>query len=144
MVLREPDKHLLLSLLAATGIILFWRGMWEVADMLPVISHPLASLVTGLVILAFSGIIFKEFDPLGGIEKSSLNVIHNIHTHPKKHEFTIRYYDKAKKEEVDISAKNIKSIEKNNIEIHIGRKEIIIPIHRVRSVHRNGHIVWRL
>lgn len=144
MIMRESDKHFLLSLLAATGIIIFWRGLWGFFDQIPIVSDALVSLVIGLVILAFSGVIFKEFDPLGGLEKSSLNIMHHIHSHPKKHEFTISYYDKAKKKEMCISAKNIKAIEKNNLEIREGTKEVFIPIHRVRAIHKKGKVVWKL
>jgi len=143
VILRESDKHFILSLFAATGIIMFWRGLWEIMADVPILEDPLVDLVAGLTLLAFSGILFKEFDPTGGIENSSINMIHTVNHHPKRHEFSIKYYDKAKKQEIEISAKHIKSIEKNNLLVHSKGKEQFIPIHRIRSIHRKGVVVWR-
>jgi len=150
MLLRESDKHFLWSLLGAFGIILFWRGIWASIDAFGEIpgvewlATPALSFFIGLVILTFSGLIFQQFDPLGGLEKGTITMLHNIHTHPRKKEFTVTYYDKLQKKEIHIKAENIKRFEKNVLGIHEGGREIFIPLHRVRAVHQKGKEVWRI
>ncbi|MBI4896440.1 MAG: DUF504 domain-containing protein [Candidatus Aenigmarchaeota archaeon] len=141
---RESDRHFLLSLIVATGIIIFWKGIWEGIGSLPIIENPWVDIFIGLVILTFTQAIFKEFDPLGGLEKGALKVIDSVHHHPEKDKFVIRYYDSIQKKEVEFSAKDLRHIEKNTLTVHENGREIFIPIHRVRSIHKNGRAVWRL
>ena len=142
--LHESDKHFLLSLLVASGIIIFWKGIWEGVGALPIIENPWVDLFIGLVILTFTQVIFREFDPLGGLEKGTLKVIHNVHHHPEKEKYSIRYYDSIKRKEIEFSAKDLRHIEKNTLAVHEKGREIFIPIHRIRSVYREGHVVWKL
>lgn len=142
--MRESDKHFLWSMFGATGIILFWKGVWEGVGGLPFLENPWASLFIGAVMLTFSGIIFKEFDPLGGVEKGALKILQTVQNHPKKHEYTFKYYDKAKKQDREIEAKNIKSIEKNILAFHEKGREFFVPVHRVKSVHKGKEIIWRM
>lgn len=144
MVMRETDKHFLLAMFTATGIILFWKGIWEGVGSLPVMENPWVDLFLGAAILTFSGMIFSEFDPLGGIEKATVKMMQSVHNHPQKHEFSIKYYDNIRKKEVELRAEHIRHIEKNIIIFHDRGKEMFIPIHRVRSVRRKGEVVWRL
>ncbi len=150
--LRETDRHFLMSLVGATGIILFWRGLWGGIDsftnfsspFLQIFASPWVSLFFGLVILTFTGLIFAQFDPLGGIEGGVMSAVQKVANHPRKHEFIIKYYDKLQKKDVEISAKNIRQIEKNILLIHEKGKEVFIPLHRVKSIHRFGKTIWRL
>ena len=145
MVMRETDKHFLMALFSATGIILFWRGVWEGVDALPSpINNIWLGLFLGTAMLTISGIIFKEFDPFGGIEKSTVKMMHYVHAHPQRSEFTVKYYDNLQKKEHTMQADDMRHIEKNVISFHHKGKEVFIPIHRVRSVHRNGKAIWRL
>ena len=144
MPITETDKHYLFSLLYATGIILFWRGIWEGFGALPILEEPFVSLFIGLAILTFSGIIFKEFDPFGGLEKSTLRIMHAIHHHPQRKKFTIFYHDRFKKKNIGMKASSIHNIEKNVISFRIQGKEIFIPVHRVRELQKSGKIIWRL
>ncbi|HLC64533.1 MAG TPA: RNA repair domain-containing protein [Candidatus Nanoarchaeia archaeon] len=143
MVMRETDKHFLLAMFSATGIILFWKGIWEGPGSLPIIENAWVSLFIGAAMLTFSGIIFSEFDPLGGIEKGALKVMHSVHNHPKKREFSVRYYDDLRKNDVELKAEHMKHIEKNIVAFHHKGREIFIPIHRIRAVHRKGEVIWR-
>lgn len=143
-MLRETDKHFLMAMFSATGIILFWKGIWEGIGSLPLLESPWVSLFIGTLMLTVSGILFSEFDPLGGLEKSTLKIINYVHHHPQKHEYKIRYYDTLQKTEKEIEAKHIKHIEKNVVILHEGGKESFIPIHRVKSVHRKGSLIWKL
>jgi len=142
--MSESDKHFLWSLAGATGVILFWKGIWEGVGGLPIIASPWVSLFLGLVILTFSGLIFREFDPLGGIEKGVLKVLSDVQHHPKKHEFHIIYFDSIQKKNVKFMASDIRHIEKNSMSVHEKGREIFIPIHRVLEIHRNGEIVWKV
>jgi len=112
MPMRESDKHFLWSLYYAVGIILIWKGVWEGIGSLPLLELPFVSLFVGLVMLTFSGLLMREFDPLGGLEKGVQNMLHGIHHHPQKEEFTISYFDNKKNKEVKIEAHKLKLIEK--------------------------------
>ncbi len=142
--LRETDRHFLLSLVAATGVILFWKGLWDGVGSLWILQSPWVDLFVGLAILTFSGLIFAQFDPLGGIEGGVMSAVQKIAVHPRKHEFIIKYYDNIQKKDIEISAKNIRQIEKNILSLHEKGKEIFIPLHRVKSIHRFGKTIWRL
>ena len=142
--LRESDRHFLWSIFGAAGIILFWKGIWEGIGSLPLLENPWVSLFVGLVVLTFSGIIFREFDPLGGVEKGTLKILHHVHSHPKKKEFSIRYYDRVQKKEISVNAKHIRHIEKNMLAMHQKGREVFIPMHRIRAVHRKGEDIWRM
>jgi uncharacterized protein (UPF0248 family) len=144
-MLRETDKHFLVSMFVATGIILFWKGVWEGPGYLPILENPWVDLFIGALILTVSGMLFSsEYDPLGGIERGTLKMLHSVHHHPKRHEFLIKYFDSIKKKVMNLEAKHIKHIEKNVIVVHKEGKESFIPIHRVRSVHRKGETIWKL
>ncbi|MCX6707470.1 MAG: RNA repair domain-containing protein [Candidatus Woesearchaeota archaeon] len=148
--LRESDKHFLWSLIGAIGIILFWRGLWNGIDSVEGVAGwswlgtPALSLFIGLVILTFSGLIFQQFDPLGGLEKGVAKMLHSIQMHPKRKEFILTYYDNIMKKEMHCKAENIRRLEKNMLLIEEGGREIFIPLQRIRTVKRNNEIVWRL
>jgi uncharacterized protein (UPF0248 family) len=153
MVLREQDKHFLWSIIAAVGVILAWRGIWEgmyyiLEEIfnLPFLADPWVFLFIGFAMLTFSGIIFKEFDPLGGIEKSTQRMIHFVHSHPKKDDFEIKYLDKSLKKEHIFRADKLKHIEKSALvtEHPKGKQELFIPMHRVTEVVYKGKTYWRL
>lgn len=154
MVFREQDKHFLWSIFAGAGVILAWRGIWEgllyyVPEEilgLPYLADPWVFLFIGLAMLTFSGMIFKEFDPLGGVEKSVQKVIHFVHNAPNKNEFTIKYHDKEQKKDLLFKADELKHIEKNTLVIEQpnSSQELFVPLHRVTEVIRNGKVYWRL
>jgi len=48
------------ALLAGVGIILFWRGVWGLADAVPIVSNELVSILLGVALLALSGLLMKE------------------------------------------------------------------------------------
>ena len=142
--LRESDRHFLFSLLIGIGVIFCWRGVWEGSMEIPVLDNVWVALFLGLIILTFSGIIFKEFDPFGGLEKSTLRIMHAIHHHPQRKKFTIFYHDRFKKKNIGMKASSIHNIEKNVISFRIQGKEVFIPVHRVRELQKSGKIIWRL
>ncbi len=150
MPLREQDKHFVSSLYAAVAIIFAWKGMWEGIYEIPYVSDylgdPLVFLFLGLAMLTLSGLIFKEFDPLGSIQKGESKVLHTVFRHPQKKEFTLKYEDKVKKQEVEISVSSIKALEKGSLIVVFPnkRQEVFIPFHRVTEILRLGKQYWRL
>lgn len=146
MKLREQDKHFLASLYAAIAIIFAWKGLWEGIYSIPYIGDPLVFLFIGFAMLTFSGLIFKEFDPLGNIQKASLNAIRSVNNHKDKKNFTIKYYDKVRKKKVSIPAEKIRKIERGALIItHPDkREEVFVPLKRVTEILYKGKKYWRL
>lgn len=163
MVLREQDKHFLSSLYIAIALIFTWKGIWEGIYEIPFIGSlkcpptavnifgledcsALVFLFIGFSMLIFSGAIFKEFDPLGGIQKAVNKTLHSIHTHQDKKDFEFKYYDKSQKKYVIIPAKWVTKIEKEALVVAMpGKKqEFFIPVHRVTEVLYKGKSYWRL
>ncbi len=54
-------RHITLTIAGATGVILFWRGIYELSSQNAFLKDPHLSLVTGLIILAITGLLSKEF-----------------------------------------------------------------------------------
>ena len=48
------------ALIGAIGIILLWKGVWEVAELVPAL-HGMGSVVVGTVILLLSGLLVSFF-----------------------------------------------------------------------------------
>ena len=146
MKLREQDRHFLWSLLAAVGVIFVWKGLWEGLYEIPYLGDPWVALFFGLVILTFSGLIFREFDPLGSIEKSANKVVRSVFNNSNRKEFNLKYHDKVRKKDILIKGDSIKSIEKSTIIIKDKKKnrEHFVPIHRITEITQNGNTYWRM
>ena len=146
MKLREQDRHFLWSLLAAIGVIFVWKGLWEGLYEIPYFGDPWVALFIGLVILTFSGLIFREFDPLGSIEKSANKVVRSVFNNNNRKEFHLKYHDKVKKKDVSIRGDSIKGIEKSTIVVKDVKKnkEYFIPIHRITEITQKGETYWRM
>lgn len=144
MLMREQDKHFLLSIFMAMGVIFVWKGLWEGIYEIPHIGNEWVILFIGFAVLTFSGLIFREFDPLGNLEKSIRKAIFQVKNDPKKHQFKIKYYDKNKKKHLTIEAKHVDSIEKGSMIIKQDGKEVFIPLHRIEEIVRGGKTHWRL
>ena len=148
MFLREQDKHFLWSLYAGVAIIFIWKGIWEGAyEVVPeFLADPWIFLFLGFLMLTLSGLIFKEFDPLGGVEKAVQKTITTVHAHPDKKNFTLKYYDKLQKKEVTIKVERIMRVEKGTIIVHHEdrKEELFIPIHRVSEILYKGERYWKL
>lgn len=126
------------AILGVIGVVLFWAGTWDGLGTLPYLENPIISLIVGLLILLTSGLIFKEFDPLGKKDSGKILAAHKIHHHPDKHLFDVKYYDKVKKKHILISAAKLKRIEKESFLVfkHEGQ-EFFLPIHRVKEILHN-------
>ncbi|MHB0978078.1 MAG: hypothetical protein ACYC1K_01550 [Minisyncoccota bacterium] len=49
------------ALIGGVGVVLFWRGVWHTADVVPVLNNSIVSLVAGSVILLLTGIFVSAF-----------------------------------------------------------------------------------
>ena len=54
-------QPLLYALIGGVGIVLFWRGVWGIADSLPYLSDPVVSLLVSLVLLLSVGLFVSFF-----------------------------------------------------------------------------------
>ncbi len=144
MALREQDKHFLSSIYLAIAIILTWKGLNEGVTSIPIIGEPFNALFIGFAILTFSGLIFREFDPLGGLEKGAAKAITDMIQHPDKANFELHYQDKVLKKDVVVPGSMVKKIEENAIVIENPNKtEFFVPLHRVTEIHYKGKRYWR-
>ena len=100
MALREQDKHFLASLYSAAAIIFVWKGLWEGLYELPYIGDAFVALFVGFTMLIFSGLIFKEFDPLGGLEQAVLKKLDIVIHSPEKGNFVLNIIKEAEDKEV--------------------------------------------
>ncbi len=58
---RKKDcRHTMLLIAGAVGVILFWRGVWALADMMPVIENPWVSFLAGIFIIVLSHQLYRE------------------------------------------------------------------------------------
>jgi spore maturation protein SpmA len=57
---KEKAKKAILLLVGALGIIVFWRGIWSLADNLPVIEDPFISIIIGVILLVISHQWYRE------------------------------------------------------------------------------------
>jgi len=144
MALREQDKHFLSSLYWAISIIFVWKGLWEGLYELPYIGDPFVFLFIGFAMLTFSGLIFKEFDPLGGVDKAITQKLQEVKSHPQKQHFEVVYVDKFQKKDVKIPATDIEKVEEGALVLKTENKEIFIPTHRIKEILFKGKREWRL
>lgn len=144
--MREQDRHFLLSLLIAIGIILVWKGLWEGLYEVPYLGNPWVALFIGFALLTFSEVIVREFDPLGNVEKSINKNLDDVRKHPQKHLFDVQYKDKISKKIVLIKGHHIKGFEKNTLIVKHDKRnqEVFIPFHRIEEIKHQGKTHWRL
>lgn len=146
MVLREQDKHFLSSLYSAAAIIFVWKGLWEGLYEVPYIGDAFVALFVGFTMLVFSGLIFKNFDPLGGIELAVTKKLESVINDPDKKNFEVKYQDKMLKKELTVPAKYVHKIEEAGMIVMdpVKKAEMFIPLHRVTEILYNGKRYWRL
>ncbi len=143
-VIREEDKQFLTSLLYATGIILFWRGIWDLSYEIPMIRTPLFCMAVGLVIITLTGYIYREYDPISNRMHKIGRLLHDVINQSKKGEpHEIFYHDSIGKHTHKILPHKIKKIEHDYIIFEENGHEVFIPMHRITHVHKKGKVIWR-
>lgn len=143
MALTENDKQFLLSLLYAGAIILFWRGIWVIADFTPVLKNGFVSFFLGLLVLTLTGYIYKEFDPFGQKTSKILRLLHNVAAAKKEEGYAIEYHDAIGKHDHKIPNSSIKRVEHNFLVVEQNGHELFIPVHRINKVHKKSEVVWQ-
>ena len=144
MITGEDIKKYCWYFFGIIGVVLFWAGVWDGLGHLPYIEKPWVSFLLGVIMLSFSGVIFKGANPLWESERNVASVIKKIHQHPLKHEFMIKYKDMAYKKELPLSAKNLKDIEKEFLVfIEKDGREIFVPFHRITQILHKGKSYWK-
>lgn len=130
-------KRYFWNVLGVVGMVFFWAGIWDGIGYLGFLANPLASLLTGTLILLASSLVFKKIS-WKRTGKSLLSLVHKVHKHPQKHEFHVKYYDKIKKKHLLFQADEIKKIEKSFLILKKKQKEFFIPMHRVVEILHKG------
>jgi len=142
--LSSSDKNYIAALTVVIGIILFWRGVWEAAYTIPILSNPFVSLFIGLLIITLTGVIFQEFDPFRASTTKTMEILNEIVSRKhKKERYEVIYFDELANKRISIPHKNIKKIEHNFIVVEEDGREIFIPVHRVHRILENGRTIWK-
>lgn len=143
--IRESDKHFLLALVAVTGVVFFWRGLWGVLDIIPIFSNVFVSLAIGLAIMTFSGIIYREFMPEEEPLTPVLDILKDIFKHPleTRKQYIIEYYDELLKAHKKITHAVIRKLEHMYMVVERKGEEFFIPIHRIHKIHSEGKILFQ-
>lgn len=142
--LREEDKQFLTALLYATGIILFWRGVWEVSEEIPLLKTPLLSLALGLLIITLTGYLYREFDPISRRMHRVGRLLNDIISRSKRGEpHTIYYYDEVAKDHHELKPHQIKKIEHDFLIFEEKGHEVFIPTHRITRIHKGKNLIWK-
>ena len=142
--ISETDKHFLVSLVYGTGIIIFWRGVWGIADEVPILNSVYVSFFVGLLILTLTGFIYREFDPLGNQVKKLHRFLHTIADEAEKGKrYVVEYYDGIAKKSVLVAAKDIHRIDEKFVVVNKNGHEHHIPFKRLTRVFLDKKIVWK-
>jgi len=130
------------SFFGVIGIVLLWAGIWDGIGSLPFISNPLISLIVGICMLSFSGLLVKEFNPLNSSEGQKLAMFNHITRHPLKHEFHAQYYDNVQKKHLTVHGHHLQGVEKDTyLVLHENNKEVFVPIRRIKKIyHKNREL----
>ena len=144
MVTSEDYRRYFWYFFGVLGVVLFWAGVWDGVGNVGYLENPLVSLFLGTAMLLIGGIIRKT-DNVNQQEMLAHSVLREVHQHPQKQEFHVKYFDKMNKKEVLIGGEQLHRIEKEFlILLEKGGKELFIPIHRVTEVLHKGKTYKKL
>ena len=144
MIRGEQIKLYLWYLVGVMGVVFFWAGVWDGLGSLPYLSNPWISLLVGLAMFTLSGVLFKDVAPFWGTKKTVHSILHHVRTHAQPHQFHIQYHDKLTKKDVFLRGDKLHKIEKDfMIILDEGKKEIFVPVHRIRAVLHKGKHYWK-
>jgi len=124
------------------GIVLFWAGIWDGLGNLGFLVNPLISLIIGMSTLLLASLIFKKVNFFKKVEKSMEALLDQVHHHPNKEKFVIKYHDKIKRKHVVLPAGKVEKIEKSFLILKEKNKEVFVPMHRVEEIWYQGKI-WK-
>ena len=142
--LHEEDRQFLYALLYATGIILFWRGVWEASARLPLLNNIYFSLFVGLLILTLTGYMYREFDPLASRLRKIGKLVHDAVNLAKRGQaHHISYYDELGKHDHKLHAHSVKKVEHDFLIVEENGHERFIPLSRITKIHKGNEVIWR-
>ena len=142
--IREEDRQFLYSLLYATGIVLFWRGIWEVSYEIPLLKNVYFCLFVGLAILTLTGYMYREFDLFHTKKHKIAQMLHEVqHLTRRGEQHEIFYYDDIKGDEHKIMPDKIKKIEADFLVYEEKGHEFFLPLYRITRVHKGKQLVWK-
>jgi hypothetical protein len=52
---------ILYAFIGGVGVVLFWRGVWHIADVVPILSNAFVSITLGTIILLVTGVFVSAF-----------------------------------------------------------------------------------
>lgn len=144
MITKTELKQYFWYLLGIMGVVFFWTGIWDGIGNLGWLKHPLASFFLGVGLLTLSPLFFKEKGSFWKEGKSAPQILSDIQNHPEKHLFHISYHDQLKKSKVLFPAKQLRTIEKEfMVFVDQEKREVFIPLHRLREVLYKGKSHWK-
>ena len=144
MATEEQSRHYFWFFFGVMGVVFFWAGTWDGLGTLPYLENPWISLSIGLIMVLLSKTVFAQVDPVKKAEEAAQAVLQQIHLHPRKHEFHIKYHDKISQKELLIRGDKFKSLEKGFLLLEGKGQEEFIPIHRVTEVLHQGKTYQKL
>ncbi len=131
-------------LFGVMGVVFFWAGVWDGVGYLPYIASPWLSILIGAIMLASSKKLFGEADPAKAAERKAQQVLHQVHRHPLRHEFHVKYHDKIRQQDMLLSAAKIHRLEKGFLVMLESGRELFVPVHRIREVLHKGKVIHKL
>ena len=142
--LREEDRQFFYSLLYATGIILFWRGVWEASYEIPLLENVYFCLFVGLFILTVTGYMYREFDPFSARLRKITKMVHDAVAMAKRGEaHHISYYDEVGKHDHKLHAHSVKRVEHDFLVVEEKGHERFIPMNRITKIHKGTDVIWK-
>src|SRR3972149_1911850 len=126
--ISPSDKHYLYALVTLVGVIFFWRGTWEIMDTIPLIDNLYVSLFLGLLIMTFSGVIFREFNPEEEPLTPLMELMKDTMKHPihKRKTYLVLYHDELTNKNHQIGHADILDIEHNYVIVEQQGREFFI------------------
>lgn len=142
--LRDEDKKYLYALLYATGIILFWRGIWEVSYEIPLLENVYFVLFVGLFILTITGLIYREFDVLGQRTFNLSKLFDDIIIEKARgNYYDVFWFDELKGHEHKIYSKHIRKMEMEFLVIESQGHDAFIPLSRIIRITKGKETIWK-
>lgn len=142
--LRDEDRQFFYALLYGVGIVLFWRGVWEVSYEIPLIKNVYFALFVGLFIITVTGYMYREFDPLSSRFRKLNRLVHDVMGLSKRGQaHHISYYDEMGKHDHKIHAHMVKRVEHDFIVFEEDGHERFIPISRLTKIHKGNEVIWK-
>ncbi len=142
--LRDEDRQFLYALLYGIGIVLFWRGVWEISYEIPLLKNVYFAMFVGLFIITVTGFMYREFDVFSARFRRISKIVHDIVGLSKRgQEHHIYYYDELGKHDHKIHAATVKKIEHEFLVVDEDGHERFIPISRIIKIHKGNQVIWK-